>query len=189
MKRLFFPVLVLFLLLSSCSAPDLHPEWDESWVRIGDHIGVEPMEGFSPDEANDTLSLSGIYYYTWTCGAGQAYVNAKGENAEVYDAVIYVLLQECGSAEEAERNVSDWLSLEAQTYSAGDARIISIGGQEYHILVLNAGSEANPYNCGAAAFAARDGLAVSVELLCTDRFEGDAQETVTRFIAGFHYGD
>ncbi len=190
MKRIWiFALLAAALTLSGCSGPDKGPPpgWDESWVRIAEYIGVEPLNGFTLNESNDLLSVSGLYYATWTSGGGREFVNADGDEATVYDPQIYVLLGECRSAEAAREAVGTWSAREKQSYETGEAYKKLIASQEFEILPLTAGREGNPYPHGAAAFAVRDEWAVSVELVCSDSFTGDSQAILERFLAGFHY--
>lgn len=191
MKRIWIFALLAALVLTGCapSAGERNPDWDESWARIGEYMGVEPLDGFELNESNDVLSISGIYYATWTTGSGQDYTNADGESAVVYDAQIYVLLEECRSAEAAEEAVGVWTAREQQSYETGDADTKTIGAQEYDILSLLSGREGNPYPGGAAAFAVRDEWAISVELVCSDRFTGDARSVLEQFLAGVHYSE
>lgn len=183
-------LLLTVLLLTGCSqAADPHPEWDDSWVRIAEAIGVEPMEGFTLNESNDVLATAGLYYATWTCGEGQEFVNEAGEDAVVYDAQIYVLLEECSGEEEARQEVESWIAREKESYESEETGTRTLADQEYEILSLVSGREENPYGYGTAAFAVRGSCAVSVELVCSERYAGDPQDTMTQFLNGFHYGD
>lgn len=107
MKRIWIAVLLMTLALAGCSHADreLPSGWDEDWVRVADYVGVEALDGFTLNESNDTLSISGLYYATWTSGEGRDFVNADGEDAIIYDAQIYVLLEECRSGSDAEEAV------------------------------------------------------------------------------------
>lgn len=189
MKRIWIFALLAALMLTGCSSAeqDLPPGWDENWVLIADYIGVEPLDGFTLNESNDLLSVSGLYYATWTSGDGQDFVNADGKEAIVYNAQIYVLLEECRSADAAKKAVETWITREKQSYETGDADAKSLGGQDFEVLPLISGSERNPYTHGTAAFAARDEWAISVELVCADNFEENSQEILDQFLAGFHY--
>lgn len=190
MKKCWIILLLAALLLTGCGqAADKHPDWDASWVRVGDFLAVEPAAGFDLNESNDTLSLSGIWYFTWSSGDGREITNASGEDATAYDAQIYLLLTECGSREEAESSITDWMAREAQTYDTGERVEHTISGQSFQILPMTTTGESNPYSCGAAAFAVRDKLAISVELLCSDGFAGDSQALLEQFLSGLHYGD
>ncbi len=191
MKRIWIFALLAVLALTGCtdSSAELHPDWDESWVRIAEYIGVEPLEGFTLNESNDALSMSGLYYATWTSGDGQKFVNADGGEATVYDAQIYVLLEECRTSEAAEEAVGAWIAREKSSYSSGESYTKSFGNQDFEILPLVSGSEGNPYTHGTAAFAVRDEWAVSVEFVCSDTFTEDSQPVLEQFLAGFHYSE
>lgn len=141
------------------------------------------------NESNDVLSLSGLWYFTWTSGEGREITNAAGEEATAYSAQIYLLVVERGSGADAENDIADWMAREAQSYETGESSERSIGEQRYHISPLLSTGESNPYSHGAAAFAARGNLAISVELLCSEDFESDAQTVLEQFLSGFHYGD
>lgn len=189
MKRIWILALLAALMLTGCSSADREPPpgWDENWVLIADYIGVEPLDGFTLNESNDLLSVSGLYYATWTSGDGQDFVNSDGKEAIVYNAQVYVLLEECRSADAAKKAVETWITREKQSYETGDADTKSLGGQDFEVLPLISGSEGNPYTHGTAAFAARDEWAISVELVCADNFEENSQEILEQFLAGFHY--
>lgn len=188
MKR-FLTALLAALVLAGCAgpAPGLPPGWEEDWVRIAEYIGVEPLEGFTLSESNDALSISGLYYAAWTSGEGRDFVNAEGGEATVYDAQIYVLLEECRSAEAAEEATAAWTARERASYQAGESSTEFFGGQEFEVLPLAAGREGNPYTHGAAAFAVRGAWAISVELVCADGFPEEPRPILEQFLAGFHY--
>lgn len=189
MKRIRIFALLMVLVFAGCSGADqkLPPGWDESWVQIAGYVGVEPLDGFTLNESNDVLSMSGLYYATWTSGDGRDIVNAEGGNAVVYDAQIYVLLEECRSAEEAEETAEGWSAHEKKSYETGESETRSFGTQSFELLPLLSGSEGNPYPRGTAAFAARDEWAISVELVCSESFEGDPRAILEQFLVGFHY--
>lgn len=191
MKRIWIFMLLAALALTGCSSAGREPPpgWDESWVRIADYIGVEPLDGFTLNESNDLLSASGLYYAAWAAGDGQSFVNADGKDATVYDAQIYVLLQECRSRSDAEKAVEAWIHRERQSYETEDAGAKAFRGQEYEVLPLISGGGGNPYTHGAAAFTVRDDWAVSVELVCADGFEGEPAAILEQFLAGFHYAE
>ena len=78
---------------------------------------------------------------------------------------------------------------EGQNYTLGDRRELDAAGQSFAFYPLLSGREGNPYTHGAAAFAVRDGLAISAELLCTEDFTGDPQAILEQFLNGIHYGE
>lgn len=192
MRRMIPLLLLLAALLTGCTASPAakaHPDWDETWFAVGDLLAVEPMQPFLLGESNDVLSPSGLYYATWVYGEGREIVNSTGRDATVYDAQIYLLVKECKSGERAEQETLDWTEREAASYETGALSEQTVGDQCYRVLPLLESREGNPYSHGAAAFAVRGELAISIELLCSDTYDGDAQEILTGFLTGFHYGE
>lgn len=189
MKQVGIILLAAALLLTGCAgtADQRDPSWDESWTAMGDHLAIEPPEGFTLNESNDVLSISGLYYATWTCGEGQDYVNSDGKDATVYDGQIYVLLEECSDEESAAADISEWVARECQSYETGAQESLTVGLQEYQLLPLIQGKSSNPYFYGIAAFTVRGQNAISVELVCSERFTGEPREVLKRFLTGFHY--
>lgn len=193
MKRILFPALLAALLLTGCAAQtgptNEELGWDKDWARVGALLGVEPMDGFALSENKDAMGVYGLYYATWTAGAAQDYTNADGDEAQIYDAQIYVLLQQSKNADEAQSALDDWMALEKNSYQTGEPLTETCAGQRFDLLPLLQSGESNPYTHGAAAFAARGDWAISVELLCQDSFEDDVQACLTKFLSGFHYSD
>ena len=193
MKRTISLALLAILLLTGCAAQtgptNEELGWDDDWVRVGALLGVEPLDGFALSENIDAMGIYGLYYATWTEGEARNYTNADGEESRLFDAQIYVLLQQNKNADEARASLKDWISREREVYEAGEPLTETYAGQEFDLFPLLRSGEDNPYTHGAAAFAVRDGWAISVELLCQDSFEGDAQTCLTEFLSGFHYND
>ena len=193
MKRVISLALLAVLLLTGCAAPSRPTNeelgWDEDWAQVSALLGVEPMTGFDLNENIDAMGIYGLYYATWTAGEARDYTNADGDKSQLYDAQIYVLLQQGKNEDEARTALEDWISRERETYEAGETRTETYAGQTFDLFPLLHAGEDNPYTQGAAAFATRNGWAISVELLCQDSFEGDAQTCLTEFLSGFHYND
>lgn len=190
MEKAWILLLALALLLTGCGQQkDLHPDWDEDWTRFENLLAAETPEGWLLYEYNPTLSMGGIWYAAWARGEERMLTNAEGEEAAVYDAQIFLLAVECAGEDEAKANIADWLDREAQSYQTGEGFERSVAGQSYTILPLNAAKADNPYAHGAAAFAARGDLALSVEVLCAEGFEGEAQTILEQFLGGIHYGE
>ena len=189
MKRIGILLLAAVLILTGCAeAPaQRNPDWDESWVTVGDLLAIEPLEGFTLNESNDVLSISGLYYTTLTCGEGQSFVRDDGKEATVYDAQIYILLKACADAEEAAQEIDGWITREQQAYTSGDLESLTVGAQAYQILPLINGQASNPYPSGTAAFAVQGQNAISVELVCSERFSGDTHALMEQLLSGFHY--
>ena len=193
MKRTISLALLAVLLFTGCAAQtgptNEELGWDKDWVRVGALLGVEPVDGFTLSENIDAMGIFGLYYATWVTGEARDYTNADGDKAQIYDAQIYVLLQQSKNADEAQSALEEWISREREAYEAGEILTATCAGQEFDLFPLLRSGEDNPYTHGAAAFAARDDWAISVELLCQDSFEGDPQTCLTQFLSGFHYND
>ena len=193
MKRVISLALLAVLLLAGCTAQtgptNEELGWDADWVRVGALLGVEPADGFVLRENIDAMGIYGLYYATWTAGEGRDYTNADGDKAKIYDAQIYVLLQKSKSAGEAQASLEDWIGREKETYETGETLTDTCAGQKFDLFPLLHAGEDNPYTHGAAAFAARDNWAISVELLCQDSFAPDARTCLTEFLSGFHDSD
>lgn len=193
MKRAVATALLVSLLLTGCAGQTMPTNeelgWEEDWVRVGALLGVEPMEDFTLSENKDALGADGLYYASWTAGEAQAYTNAEGKDAQLYDAQIYVLLQQFQDESAARSGLESWQEREEQNYACGEALTEIYVEQEFTLLPLLQGKEDNPYSHGAAAFAVRGSWGICVELLCQDSFEGDAQSCLEDFLAGFHFAD
>lgn len=194
MKRIITLAAAAALLLSGCAGPSgpagLPAGWGEDWILVGDLLGVEPMEGFAPGENRDALGAAGLYYATWTAGEGETITNDEDEEAAVYDAQLYVLIQQYKEGGKAETALEDWQERERENYGSGEAAAETHAGQAFTVLPLLEGKEGNPYTHGAAAFALHEGgWALCVELLCRDGFEGEPQAVLGAFLDGFHYND
>lgn len=194
MKRIISLAALCALLLAGCAGPSeaatLPPGWEDSWVRVGDLLGVESMDGFSPNENKDAMGAAGLYYATWTAGEGETVDNGEDGEATLYDAQIYVLIQQFKESAKAEAELDGWQDRERENYTAGEAADETHAGQEFTVLPLLEGKEDNPYGRGAAAFALREsGWAICVELLCRDGFEGDPEALLGSFLDGLHYND
>ena len=190
MKKILIIVIISLLLLTGCTGKpteDAHPEWDDSWLRMGDVLAAEKPSGFEPGESNDLLSVSGLYYATWTRGKGEKMTNEQGRDATVYDAQIYLLLKE-GKSEEASRaDVEDWIKREYDSYAIGDQHSVTVNGQEFTLLFLQAARAENPYTKGYAAFALRGANAITVELLSREDSGEDLEKILLDFLNGIHY--
>lgn len=193
MRRTAAMALLAALLLTGCAAQSGPSSeelgWEDDWTRVGTLLGVEPMEGFALNENKDALGPNGLYYATWTAGEGEAYTNADGEDSRLYDAQIYVLLQQFQDEAAARSELGSWQEREQSSYRSDEMETATYAGQSFELLPLLQGREGNPYSHGAAAFAVRDSWAICVELLCRDGYEGDAQALLGDFLAGFHYAD
>jgi len=163
-------------------------EWDSAWIRVGTTLGVEASpEDFTLVDNKDALSVSDIYYSEWARGEPREYINSEGETASVYDAQVYLLLCETSTREIAENTAEEWEKLTEKNYDITDSFTNEYMGQEFAVYKYTVINESNPYAFGISAFGVWDSGAVSVELVCADGFDGDADEIMTDFLNGFHY--
>ena len=191
MKKRFLclSLLAALLMLAACGHQDRHPEWGDELTRFGDLLAAETPEGFTLEEYNDALSVNGIWYAAWSCGEAYTVPAAEGEEATAYEAQIYLILREFRSEDDAKTNVSSWIEREGQHYEAGELQSLTAQGQAFQVLPLLSAGPDNPYSHCAAAFAVRGDLAFSVEVLCVEGFDGDAQEILALFLNSIHYGE
>lgn len=194
MKGIWRIVLCLcgLLLLTGCggAAPETAADgtaWSETWVTVGNILGVETPEGMTPRENSDALSAKGMYYATWSIGEEETFTNADGETAQIYDAQAYLLLAGYDSAAKAEEAAAEWLDLASTQYNLETTGSETWNEQEFTVVTHTYTSETNPYARGASAFGVYGNYAVSVELSCREGFDGNALELLADFLEHCHY--
>lgn len=194
-KGLFFMLAgALCLTLAGCTPTPVVPEktaeglpWEESWVIVGGVIGVDTPEGVDPRENNEALAANGMYYATWSIGESESYTNEDGEEADLYDAQIYLLLGGYNSQKLAEDTLTQWKDMAALQY------VIDSNGEEAHhgvdftTITYTFDAGAGPYARGSSAFGLYRNYALSVEVTCRPDFDGDASELLSRFLENCHY--
>lgn len=162
--------------------------WDENWTMLGAALGVEePGNGFVLLDNNTALAADDTYLAVWTSGEAIPYVNADGDDAEIYEAQIYLLLMGCKDAANARINVDSWVTRTGETYTVTDTCAETCNGQEYTVLACTRGSDTNPYHRGVSAFTVFENYAVSVELTCLEEYAGDEAAILAAFLTGCHY--
>ncbi len=184
---------VLCLALTGCiSAPP--PEqaadgsaWGENWVTVGNVVGVDAPEGMDSRENNEALAANGMYYATWSMGDCQPYTNEDGEDAELYDAQIYLLLNGCQSAKDAENTLGQWKDMANLNYVIDSTTEETHNGVDFTVITYTFEPESNPYARGASAFGVYRNYAVSVELTCQQDFDGNAVQLLGQFLDHCHY--
>lgn len=195
MKSIFSAILAgmaLLLLLTGCASRDeenQHPDWSDDWLRVHRDLAIEHPADFRLDEISSAMTGNGMFYATWVAGDGRTITNTQGNEATAYDAQIYLLTKGNASAEEAESELSAWIEREKTFYEAEETRTLTAAGQTFRVLKLRKALSDNPYSHGIAAFAVHGTDTISVELLCTDGWTGDAEVVLQSFLGGFHYGD
>lgn len=162
--------------------------WDESWTVLDNTLGVEqPQNGFTLLANNQALAIENIHLATWASGDPIPYITAEGEETNIYEAQIYLLLTSYKDEATAKANVQDWIARESGTYTVAKTLSETHNGQDYTLLVYDCGSDTNPYARGASAFATFGKYAITAELTCLDAYMGDAQALLSAFLGGCHY--
>lgn len=179
--------------LTGCGTP-LPPEktadgqdWSEDWVTVGEVIGVDTPDGMDPRENNDALASNGMYYATWSMGEGVPYTNADGEEAELYDAQVYLLVGGHQSEKDAENTLTQWKDMAKLQYVIESTTEETHNGVDFTIITYTFDSDENPYARGASAFGIYRNFAVSIELTCQQDFAGDAVQLLGKFLESCHY--
>lgn len=186
MKKIMVFLLLAALLLAGCGKnADPHPEWDKL-ARADNLLAAETPEGFTLNESKSALSLKGVYYFTWSKGTGSKITNAEGSEAMIYDCQIYLLAAECDGLDAAKEHIAQWTSIEAESYEMAQTDTITVGSGSYDLMTLRPKKEDSPFDVGAAAFAARENAAISVEIYSANGFEEDLSDILKEFLKGIH---
>ncbi len=195
MKKRIIPLIIVLCLLAGLAGCEKYPAravdgaaWDKEWTMLGSAMGVEePGSGFTLLDNNLALAVSDTYLATWANGEAIPFVNADGDDMEIYPAQIYLLLLSREDAAGAQAAVDDWIAQENETYTVTDTHAETHNGQEYTVLRYRTRSETNPYSRGVVCFAVYENYAVNVELTCTDEYAGDELAVMAAFLDGCHY--
>lgn len=163
-------------------------DWSESWVTVGNVIGVDTPEGLTLRENSDTLAAKVMYYASWSLGDGVPFVSEDGGEAELYDAQVCLLLSGHASLDQAEAAAEEWLSMAQERYAVEESR--EYAGEEPAFTVLTYtfdSEEQHPYAQGASAFGVYGNYAVSVECICQEGLDRTPEEMLSDFLARCHY--
>ncbi len=176
-------------LLTGCAEPP-EPDyealgWDESWQTVGTVAAVEVPEGFTAAENLDIMSGEGLWYAAWTYGEGENIKNDAGEDAVLFEAQVYLLIERCASPAKAQAETKLWAERQSESYACSEPEKAAYGGVEYAVRTLTA-PEDNPFDGGVSASATVGSYAVSVELMYQESFTGAATQTMDEFLSGLH---
>lgn len=189
MKRAVFLAAICCILacLTGCgaktpAAADGTP-WSEDWLTLGQVLGVErPGHGLT---LRDDKAAKNMCYAAWSIGEPQSYVNASGEETDLYDAQLVLLLAASGTADEARTCAEEWLDLAEEHYAIIDTAQQTCNGQEFTVLTYTLPS--GSFTRGVSAFAVFDTWALSAEFACQDTFEENPLEIMEDFLNHCHY--
>lgn len=181
----------LLLLLTGCSSPPTEAadgqKWQDDWLMIGTGIGIEAPEKLSLLDNKEALAADGLYYAAWTDGSSVPYENSEGDTVDLYDAQLYLLVNEADTKENAEKNCQTWLASAEDNYEVLTKDTITCNGQLYTVITYNCISADSPYDHGVSALGVRGETAVCAELTCTKNYEDDLTLLLKEFLNGCHY--
>ena len=171
----FFFLSCLLLLLTGCSsgAPvekEMAPG-DSAYTAIGSRLEIQNLDSaFTLRENMDTLSADGLYYASWSMGNAVPYVNSEGENGELYDAQLHLLLGEVQEPEKAREIRDTWLEAAKTNYIVTNEELITCNEQAYTLLTYDSIGSDSPHDHGLSAFGAFYDNAVCVELTWLEEY-------------------
>lgn len=192
MKKAFLLVMICGMLacLAGCKvqlpaeAVDGTP-WSEDWLTLERTLGIEePGHGLT---LRDNKMAKNMSYAAWSIGEAQSYTNASGEETNLYDAQLVLLLMASDTAEEAQTSIDEWLDLAAENYTITDTAQQTCNGQEFTVLTYTFSSDTSPFARGVSAFTTFDTWAISFEFACQDTFEENAWEIMADVLNHCHY--
>ena len=192
MKKRFLLIMICAALLhlSGCAAGvpseavDGTP-WSADWITLGHMLGVEkPGHGLT---LQDDKAAKKMYYAAWSIGEAQPYTTADGNETELYEAQLVLLLADSNTADSAQASVNEWLDMAKNSYTVTDIAQRTYNGQEFTVLTYTFASDTSPFARGVSAFSARGIWAISAEFSCQDAFEEDAGEVLADVLEHCHY--
>ena len=167
MKRTFYSLAALLLACSLTGCGEISPDkaadgadWDKDWTILGSTLGIEESNPKLTLQENPVvLTGKDTYYATWSMGEAVPYVNEDGDDTDLYDAQLYVLLvnneelksaaKEAADQEEQKIDpkdtIKEWVDHEKDIYEITKEDDEIINGQSYHLLSYRTLSETNPY--------------------------------------------
>lgn len=187
-SKLLLCLTSIALILTGCSSEPSYTQEDTGALSIGGILEVNNTNNdliFSNNK--DILSSDGIYYTSWVIGDAKPYENSDGETIDLYDAQLYLLLEEFVSSDKALANLDSWVDQEKTTYNILSEEEITCSDQTYTLFSYKCINEDNPYDHGVSAFCVHDKCAVCVELTCTKDFTEDTKAILIEFLENCTY--
>lgn len=195
MKHRITGILLALFLAAALAGCESYPKtdrqgqaWDRNWTILGRVLGVEdPAGGFVLSENPVVLTGSETFYAAWTLGEPSVFVNEDGEETDLYEAQIYLIVRGCEDHAAAEETIMDWQEREDDTYAVTGTSSLEAAGLPWYCLSYTVASETNPYARGASAFGVYERYAVCAEVTATESYSGDPDAVLQDFLAGFHF--
>ena len=188
-RGIFALILVLGLMLTGCmtggmiAAPQTAADgtpWDSEWVNMAGRVGVERPEGFRLLTTNGTLDGQTIHYATWVMGQE----TEVDKDTYIYEGQVYLMTELCESEATAESTVEDWHGKFAG-FSVTGRETVTVEGQEFELLCYDCTD--SHFDRGITAIWRYGDMVLVADIACADTLALDLTETITAFLAGFHY--
>lgn len=181
-------------MLAGCAEPSIEQDTvstDESGnLEIGTTLTVTKTDEQLKLLDNKTaLEADGLYYATWGIGNSEPYENSDGETVDLYEAQLYLLLEESKDHNDAQENMDTWLSTARTNYNVSSEEEFSSNGQTYTLLTYTCKGSDTPYSHGISAFAVSESSAVCIELTCIESFQGNLRNILTDFLNCCYYSN
>lgn len=184
--------LVLIMTFSGClgdgsaetpeAAADGTP-WSEEWTSLGSLMGMEqPLGGLELLDTNGDLADMEMYYATWVAGEPIP----VDEESSVYDAQLYMLVEDCGSEDVAADTMALWKEQFGEEILVTETRTITAAGQEFELILYNC-PEGEHFENGITAMGVWGRYGILVDLASTENVELALEEIMTAFLNGIHY--
>ena len=190
--KLILCLICTMLMFAGCSRTSSlledEPIENKAFLEIGRHLAVNNTnDSLILCDYKEALAGDGLYYASWRIGESEPYENSDGDTVDLYDAQLYLLLEEFANNEKAQENMDTWLGKGRSNYKVSTEEEIVYNGQTYLVLTYTFQNENNPYTRGVSAFAVRDNLAVCAELTCQEDFTEDLKTILTDFLENCTY--
>lgn len=189
-SKLLLCLISIILILTGCSSTPSNTLEETNPLTIGGILEVNNTnDRLTLADNKDVLSSDGLYYASWVLGDAKPYENSDGNTVDLYDAQLYLLLEEFTSSEKALLNLNEWLEQEKTTYDILSEEEITCNGQTYTLFTYKCINEDNPYDHGVSAFCVHGKSAVCIELTCTEDFTEDTKAILTEFLENCTYSE
>ncbi len=187
-SKLLLCLTSIALMLAGCSSTPSYTQEDTGSLTIG---GILEVNNTNNDlilsDNKDILSSDGLYYTSWVIGDAKPYENSDGETIDLYDAQLYLLLEEFVNEDKALTNLDSWIGQAKTTYDILSEEEVTYNGQTYTLFTYKCTHEDNPYDHGVSAFGIHGNSAVCIELTCTEDFDEDLEAILTEFLGNCTY--
>ena len=188
-RGIFALILALSLMLTGCmtggmiAAPQTAADgtaWDSEWVNMAGRVGVERPEGFALLTTNGTLDGQTIHYATWVQGKE----TEVDDDTYIYEGQVYLMTELCESADAARATVEEWHGKFSGVSLTG-RETVTVEGQEFELLRYDCTD--SHFERGITAIWQYGDMVLVADIACADTLDLDLTETMTAFLAGFHY--